>query len=102
MMLDHATQEKTDFWVHYIPPFECQVQNENGDWVNPFRIGFGIKADVEETLVETKTVHYESTLSTLAVGKLKNGSFDLFIQEKPGENPEITPHLTKNHKDINC
>lgn len=96
-MLDHATQEKTDFWVQFIPPFECQVQNENGDWINPFRIGFGIKTDVEETLVvEAKTVHYENTLSTLAVGKLKNGSFEMFIQEEPGGCPVITSHLIKN------
>jgi hypothetical protein len=96
-MLDHATQEKTDFWVQFIPPFECQVQNENGDWINPFRIGFGIKADVEETLVvEAKTVSYQNTLSTLAVGKLKKCSFEMFIQEEPGGCPVITSHLIKN------
>ena len=95
VLLDHATNDNKDFWIKCEPPFECQVQKENGEWVEPFRIGFGIKANVEETKAETKSVKYQNTVSTLAVGKLQNGSLEVFIQEKPGQNPKVSSQINK-------
>ena len=96
MLLDHASNDQKDFWLQFIPPFECQVQKENGEWVKPFRIGFGIKTDVEETRTESKTIEYEKTLATLAVGKLKSGSLELFVEEQKNENPKLSAQLVKN------
>jgi len=95
VLLDHATNDKKDFWIKYEPPFECQVQKENGDWVEPFRIGFGIKANAEESKAETRTVKYQNTVSTLAVGKLQDGSLEVFIEEKPGQNPKVSSQINK-------
>ena len=95
VLLNHATNDKKDFWIKYEPRFECQVQKENGDWVEPFRIGFGIKANVEETKAETRTVKYQNTVSTLAVGKLQNGSLEVFIEEKPGQHPKVSSQINK-------
>lgn len=94
-LLDHATKDKKDFWIKYEPSFECQVQKKNGEWVKPFRIGFGIKANVEETKAESRTVQYQNTVSTLAVGKLTSGSLELFIEEKPDQNPKVSSQMNK-------
>jgi hypothetical protein len=94
-LLDHATNDKGDFWIRCEPRFECQVQKENGDWVEPFRIGFGIKAIVEETKAETRSIKYQNTVSTLGVGKLRNGSLEIFIEEKPGQNPKVSSQIKK-------
>ena len=59
VLLDHATNDNKDFWMEFKPPFACQVQKENGEWVEPFRIGFGVKANVEETKAETRSVKYQ-------------------------------------------
>jgi len=95
VLLDHATNEENAFWIKYEPSFECQVQKENGDWVDPFRIGFGIKTSVEETKTESRTVKYKNTVATLAVGKLKSGSLELFIEEKLGETPKVSSQMNK-------
>jgi hypothetical protein len=97
-LLDHATNDKRDFWIKCEPPFECQVQKENGDWVEPFRIGFGIKANVEETKTETRSIKYQNTVSTLAVGELRNGSLEVFIEEKPGQSPKVSSQINKKIK----
>ena len=94
-LLDHATKEKSDFWIKFTPPFECQVLDDNGEWIEPFRIGFGVKAIVEETKLETRTVVYEDMVSTLSVGKLKNGSFELFVEEKLNQTPFVKAQFTK-------
>lgn len=95
ILLDHATNEKKDFWIQYVPPFKCEVQKETGDWVDPFRIGFGIKASIEETKTESKTIKYKNTVATLAVSKLEGGSLELFIEEKPGEAPKVSSQMNK-------
>jgi len=95
VLLDHASEDKKDFWIHFVPPFECLVQKENGDWIEPFRIGFGVRATVEEAKTDAKSVVYKDTLSTLAVGDLNSGSFELFIEEKENEDPEISAQLVK-------
>ena len=96
VLLDHASEDKEDFWMQIEPPFECQVQKENGEWVDPFRIGFGIKAKAEETKTNSKTVQYQNTVSTLAVGKLKSGTLELFLEEKPDQPPKISSQINKN------
>lgn len=83
--------------IDYEPPYECQVQKENGDWVDPFRIGFGINASVIKTKTESRTVKYKNALPTLAVGKLKTGSLELFIEERLGEPPKLTSQMNKNN-----
>lgn len=94
-LLDHATEEKSDFWIYFTPPFECQVLDDSGEWIKPFRIGFGIKTNVEETKMETRSVVYENIVSTLLVGKLKNGSFELFAEEKLNQTPSVKAQFTK-------
>lgn len=97
VLLDHASNDKKDFWLQFVPPFECQVQKENGSWVKPFRIGFGIKTDVEETKTESKTIEYEKTLATLTVGKLKSGSIELFVEEKENKPPIFLAELIEKN-----
>lgn len=97
VLLDHASNDKKDFWLQFVPPFECQVLKENGNWVKPFLIGFGIKTNVEETKTESKTIEYEKTLATLAVGKLKSGSIELFVEEKENENPKLSAQLIEKN-----
>lgn len=95
VLLDHASKDKEDFWIQCKPSFDCQVQKENGVWVDPFRIGFGIKAKVEETKTDSKTVQYQNTVSTLMVGKLKSGTLELFIEEKPYQTPKLSSRINK-------
>lgn len=94
-LLYHATKEQSDFWIKFTPPFECQVLDDSGEWIEPFRIGFGIKANVEETKLETRSVVYENIVSTLSVGKLKNGLFELFAEEKINQNSLVKTQFTK-------
>jgi len=89
MMLDHATEEKNDFWLQFIPPFECHVQKEDGAWINPFRIGFGIKANFEKTKLKSKSARYAGKISTLAVGDVKSGMFEVFVEEEENESPRL-------------
>jgi hypothetical protein len=79
----------------YKPSFECKVQKENGEWVDPFRIGFGIKAKVEEIKAQSMSAQYQDTISTLTVGKLKDGNLELFLEEKPGQTPKISSQIIK-------
>lgn len=94
VLLDHATVDKSDFWMAYTHPVECVVQDENQEWYKPFRIGFGVKAIVEETRLNTKSVLYEDKVSTLAVGQLKNRTFELFVEEKKEENPNVISKIS--------
>ncbi len=95
MLLDHASIENEDFWIQYEPNFKCEVQKENGDWVKPFRFGFGIKTNVEEAKAESKAVKYQNTVTTLIAGKFKSGSLEIFVEEKPGEKPKISSQMNK-------
>jgi hypothetical protein len=52
------------------------------------------KADVEETNPETRTVTYQNTVSTLAVGKLRKVARSA-IEEKPGQNPKVSSEWIK-------
>lgn len=94
-LLDYATSENSDFWIHYVPQFKCQVQNQKGEWIEPFRIGFGIKASVEETKPEFKTIKYGSIVATLALGNLKSGSIEVFVEETAGKKPVISSQIIK-------
>jgi hypothetical protein len=96
VLLDHVTETKKDFWVQFIPPFECLVQKEDGNWVKPFRIGFGIKIDTEKTELKSKSASYEGSISTLATGEIKSGIFELFVQEKQNEPPKISAWIKKD------
>lgn len=94
-LLDHATDNKNDFWVQFVPPFDCLVQKEDGAWVEVFRIGFGIKANTENTRLESKSISYEDGVSTLAAGATKNGVFEIFVQEKNDQPPVVSAWINK-------
>jgi len=94
-LLDHATDTKKDFWVQFVPPFDCLVQKEDGVWVEVFRIGFGIKANVENTRLESKSISYENNVSTLAAGATKDGVFEIFVQEKKDQPPVVSAWINK-------
>lgn len=96
-LLNHANEEKSDFWIKFIPPFECQVLDDNGEWIEVFRIGFGIKANVEKTKLETRSVVYDNIVSTLSVSKVKNGLFELFTEEKNNQKPFVKAHFIKTN-----
>ena len=81
-LLDHATKEKTDFWVQFTPPWECVVFDENQISYEPFRIGFGVKAIVEETVPKTMSVKYDNKVATLAVAELEKKQLEFFITEE--------------------
>ncbi len=94
-LLEHAAEGKSDFWVLYDHPNECLVLDDNNDWYKVLRIGFGIKAYVEKSKIETKTVIYQDVVSTLAVGKFENREMEVFIEEKQETEPFVTASLIK-------
>lgn len=96
VLLDHATEEKSDFWLQYTHPVECMVQGENQEWYKPFRIGFGVKTLIEKTGLETKSVLYGNKVSTLAIGELKERTIEFFIEEKNKISPEVNSKLINN------
>lgn len=96
VLLDHASEEQSDFWIKYTHPVECIVQDEDQEWYKPFRIGFGVKAIVEQTNLNTKSVVYDNKVSTLAIGKLKNRTIEFFIEERDKTKPNVVSKITKN------
>ncbi|MHB1350014.1 MAG: hypothetical protein ACYCYR_09090 [Desulfobulbaceae bacterium] len=80
-ILDHATEDNEDFWAHFIPGPEWEVQKEDGAWVLPFRIGFGIKANTIQADVTSKSAKYEDSIYTYISGESKKGSIELFFKE---------------------
>lgn len=95
VLLDNATENKSDFWAQYTHPVECLVQGEDKEWYEPFRIGFGIKTLIEKTGLETKSVLYENKASTIAVGQLKKREIEIFIEEKDTVPPKVISKLMK-------
>lgn len=95
VLLGHATEDKSDFWIQYTHPVKCMVQGENQEWYEPFRIGFGVKTLIEKTDLETKSVLYENKVSTIAVGQLVEGTIEFFIEEKDKKNPKVSSKLIK-------
>lgn len=93
VLLDHATEDKSDFWVQYTHPVECIVQGEDNEWYEPFRIGFGIKTLIEKTGLETKSVLYENKVSTIGVGQLEKRVIEIFIEEKDTVPPKVSSKL---------
>lgn len=89
LMLDHATEDNNDFWAEFVPPFECFVQKDDGTWVKPFRIGFGIKANFEKTKLKSRSALYRGKISTLAVGDVKSGMFEVFVEEQQDQPPKL-------------
>lgn len=86
-LLDHATEQNDDFWLLWKPGSEWLVQLEDGDWVAPFRIGFGIKANTQQAEMIAKSVKYLNSVYTLSTGKTKNGIVEIFVKEtKPTSN----------------
>lgn len=81
VILDNATEEKEDFWLKFEPGSEWEVQKEDGEWITPFRIGFGIKANTQQAGMSSKSVKYENAIYTLSSGKSKKGPIELFIKE---------------------
>ncbi len=81
VLLDHATEEKQDFWMKFEPGSKWQVQKENGDWVVPFRIGFGIKTNTQQAKMVSKSIKYGDAIYTLSSGKSQKGSIELFFKE---------------------
>lgn len=82
ILLDHATLEKSNFWIQYTHPVKCVVQDENQQWYKLSRIGVGVKARVQYSNLETKSVVYQNKVTTLAQGKFKNNTIEIFIEEK--------------------
>lgn len=81
VILDNATEEKEDFWLKFEPGSEWEVQKEDGEWVTPFRVGFGIKANTQQASMSSKSVKYENAIYTLSSGKSKKGTIELFVKE---------------------
>jgi hypothetical protein len=82
ILLDHATLEKSNFWIQYTHPVECVVQDENQQWYKLSRIGIGVKARVQYSKLETKSVVYQNKVTTLALGKFGNKKIEIFVEEK--------------------
>jgi len=97
-LLDHATDKNKDFWAQFVPPFDCLVQKEDGVWVEVFRIGFGIKVNTDNTRLESKSIYYENSVSTLASGAIKNGIFEIFVQEKKDQTPVVSAWIDTKAK----
>lgn len=81
VLLDHATENNQDFWIKFEPGTEWTVQAEDGNWVKPFRIGFGIKANTQIAEMKSKSVKYGSAVYTLSTGQSSKGPIELFVKE---------------------
>ena len=81
VILDHATESNQDFWIQFEPGTEWTVQTEDGTWVKPFRIGFGIKANTQIAKMISKSVKYGDAVYTLSTGKSSKGPIELFFKE---------------------
>lgn len=84
-ILDNATENNQDFWLKFEPGSEWTVQREDGVWVTPFRIGFGIKANTQIAQMTSKSVKYGDAVYTLSSGKSSKGPIELFFEEKSNE-----------------
>lgn len=87
-MLDHATEDNEDFWVQFMPNAEWEVEKEDGEWIVPFRIGFGIKANTVQASVTSKSVKYEDAVYTITSGKSKKGAIEFFFKETKPEDKQ--------------
>jgi hypothetical protein len=81
VILDHATESNQDFWLKFEPGIEWSVQTEDGIWVIPFRIGFGIKANTQIAKMVSKSVKYGNAVYTLSTGKSSKGLIEMFFKE---------------------
>lgn len=81
VLLDHATEDKQDFWVKFEPGSKWEVQREDGEWFVPFRIGFGIKANTQLANVVSKSIKYGDAIYTLSSGRSQKGPIELFFKE---------------------
>lgn len=81
VLLDHATENNQDFWIKFEPGTEWSVQAESGEWVIPFRIGFGIKANTQIAKMVSTSVKYGNAVYTLSSGKSAKGPVELFFKE---------------------
>lgn len=81
VILDHATEENQDFWLNFEPESKWKVQKEDGEWVTPFRIGFGIIANTQQANMISKSVKYGDAIYTLSSGKSQKGPIELFFKE---------------------
>ncbi|PKH86922.1 hypothetical protein [Colwellia sp. Bg11-28] len=88
-LLQHSSKGDNDFWIEYTHPKQCEVIDEDYKKYNVFRIGFGVKAKVEHTDLETKSVLYQGVVSTLATGDFGNKKVEIFIEEKENEEPVV-------------
>ena len=82
VLLDHATESNQDFWLKFEPGTEWAIQKEDGDWVKPFRTGFGIKANTQIAKMISKSVKYGDAVYTLSTGKSSKGPIELFFKER--------------------
>ncbi|WP_287126703.1 hypothetical protein [Desulfobacter sp.] len=82
VLLDHATESNQDFWLKFDPGTEWTIQKEDGDWVKPFRTGFGIKANTQIAEMISKSVKYGDSVYTLSTGKSSKGRIELFFKER--------------------
>lgn len=90
VLLDHATEEKQDFWAKFEPGTKLEVQKEDGEWVVPFRIGFGIKTNTQQADIVSKSIKYGDEIFTLSSGISKKGPIELFVKEtNPNELPPV-------------
>lgn len=104
MFIDSITSEKrevdiaieSNFGSHsIIISIECVVFDEDKKKYNVFRIGFGVKAKVEHTDLETKSVLYQGVVSTLAIGDFEDKKVEIFIEEKENEEPIVLSDIVK-------
>jgi hypothetical protein len=94
-LLEHSSKGDNDFWIEYTHPQDCVVIDEKNEKFNVFRIGFGVKAKVEHTDLETKSVLYQGVVSTLATGDFDDKKLEIFVEEQENKEPVVLSGIVK-------
>lgn len=94
-LLEHSSLGENDFWINYLHPNKCFLINENNVKLTVFRIGFGVKAKVERSELETTSILHQGKVSTLAVGYFPNKKMEMFIEETKGNDPVVLTGIVK-------
>ena len=99
LILDHAPEGSGNFWICFVPPYSCLIQDVDGEYGKVFRIGIGIKSHLEITPLEAHSANYEETTSTLASAEFDSGHLEIYIEERSNEKPVVIGKFTPNRKD---
>lgn len=93
VILDNATSGKNDFYIELTPPEPWYTKTSDGLNASILRIGVGLDTFTEVVLVDATSAEYEKKIYTLGSATLKDGKFELLIEESADGNKLIQSSL---------